>query len=166
MKAYYSNYTKQVNKGQESEDKFELLAKKEGFKVKKATKKENKILHIDFYISKVCHIYSVDVKTVGKYGYTSEIQTNWGGLGSLFGEADYMAYVDGKIIRLVNRVKLVELVKSKIVEPDNIHDSSEAEWIDNPYYKIFQRKSYGWSDEWIMIPSIDILDLVEYTWSL
>lgn len=163
---YYSAFKSQISIGEQSELKFKETALKQGFKVKKSTKTQNRCHHIDFFITKDGNTKSVDVKTIGKYGVTAEIQNNKGGLGSLLGQQDYLAYVDNKFIYIVDRKELLELVKEKIINKDDIHNSNEAAYISNPFYIIFQRKDFNWNDMWIMIDRLDLYKLVKMKWEI
>ena len=161
---YYSQFNKGINQGQVAEDKFVELAKKQGYKVKASTKKQNKQDHIDFFITKDDVTYAVDVKSKGKRGFSVEIQNNWSGDGSVFGKADFMCYVDGGVIYLIDRLELIEHVRANL-QDDTVHQSSVFEYIDNPYYRLYTRKkAYGWSDEWLICTSTNIYQLAKMIW--
>lgn len=161
---YYTQYKKQNKIGQESEDSFKEIAKKQGYKVKKATKKENKRLHIDFYITKDGCTSGVDVKTVGKNGFSVEISNNFGYAGSIFGEAKYMGYISRNTIYLVDREKLLEMVL-KNIKGEDVYQSDAFYTIEYPYYRLYTRnQKYGWNDEFIYVPSIDMIGLATEIW--
>lgn len=166
---YYNKYHNQINDGKEAEKLARKILRYNDFKVYNSTKEQNKLLHIDL----IClHIPSdtsctIDVKNVGKYGYTCELSNNLGYSGSLYGNADYIGYVNltEQTLELVNRKQLIELVDSKIPDKTNSLDSSFAQSIPGPYI-IYDRKRYGWNDKWVILDHKDLLPITRVTLTL
>lgn len=158
---YYNSYKRQISVGKQSENTFKETMKKNKIPVKKATRTENKNLHIDLYIDLSGCLDGVDVKSIGKFGYTVEISNNWGTEGSIFGKAKYMAYVGSNKIYLVLREKLLDFVRKELKD-DVVHQSDEFYYINDPYYRLYTRNTrYGWKDEWVVCKTVDIMNLIE-----
>jgi len=160
--SYYSNYSKQVDKGAKSEEIFRDIAIINGHKPFLSTDKQNKRAHIDMFLLKDDKIASFDVKSVGNWGYTSELLNNYGYEGSLYGSADMMAYVSDKNILIVNRYDLIKLVESKVNGAAPITLKGQPK----PYTPYTRKEKYGWKDSWIVIDVNDLLRLKHTLWNI
>ena len=163
---YYSQYKHQIMKGIESEQIFKDEATRRGYKPVPSPLTINKLAHIDYFItSPVDKItYSVDVKSVGKRGYTIEIQNNQGYPGSIFGEQDIVAYVSKTDILLVPRNSILTLLESKsLITYTNLgpQPSSIVEIITGPThwesYQLYSRPQ--WKDLWCIANRSDLKPL-------
>lgn len=158
---YYSKYGKQVSKGALAESTFKKTAISRGWYCHETKPTDNKYRHIDFviYNMKSKNYYTVDVKCVGKFGYTSELTNNFNKKGSLYGEADFIAYVSSNEILLVNRKELVKLVESKI----NTTKPIKRTGTPKKYVKYTRPQ---WDDVWTLLDKEDILNLNHKIWEI
>jgi hypothetical protein len=160
---YYGSFTNQVNKGKVSEDTFKKVAKKNGYIVKKTTDKQNRMNHIDFILTKNNDYLTVDVKTVGKYGFTGELQNNYGYPGSIYGDASQIAYVDiyKNIIYIYNRTDIVDLIEKKVdmtIPVENVDAHGPCK------YRRFNRTL--WKDVWVILDHNDLDKLPKIEWKI
>lgn len=165
--AYYSNYSDAVNKGKIAEQTLAKTAKKNGFKVAKSTTNQDKYRHIDFTLTRDT-VITVDVKNVGSIGFTSELVNNWGYPGSLFGDADYIAYVDlfNRKIYLVQRTAIIDLLVSKGVINANGEPLHPIYHPSNNKYEYVLYNRPEWKDLWIVLNNSDIVAIAGLTWEI
>lgn len=166
--AYYSSFKSQVKRGNLSEQTFTKVASSLGYSVSKATLQEDKYSHIDFFITYNDKTWSVDVKTVGKLGFTSELINNWGYPGSLHGKADFIAYIDRHCVYLLSRTRLITHIYNKlnITENQLKLTSKETSTYNTIYrhYKLYTRPQ--WKDCWLILDPEDIKGLASKTWNI
>lgn len=146
-------------KGKEVESRFANdLVSENGGEIVPATEYDDKQRHIDLFwkYSDDKRIVGFDVKGARKRSrYDSEVnydstwlelQTVTGKPGSLYGEADYLAF-EGKTDWMVtNRKQLLQKLLSKIVD--------NTVYTDNPkcYFKKYQRAKWGRNDIIVEVP--------------
>lgn len=110
--------------GHEAEDRFEDYASKKGYIVEKASTKQNKYDHIDFFLEGKTGKVSVDLKARKRVSRNDkkfnddwiwiEIKNVQGREGWLYGKADFIVFETQDSFILVPRKKLIELANEKV----------------------------------------------------
>lgn len=161
---YYRKYQEKINRGEEGEELFKKLARKMGFKCRKATERQNKREHIDFILTNEDgEKIKVDVKTRKRYGFIAEYKNNYGYEGWIYGSADYIAEVlDDDSVHFYNRQVLFDAIYQK-TKFGEVY-SSEQGLPHEPYVLYTRRENYGWKDLWIIVPDEDLKEVEASVW--
>ena len=152
--------------GFSSENEFEKVAKKRGWKVTPASKTDNIKNHIDYIIEKDSFKFFVDVKGLKRVSRgDSDVQdkTIWIELknvasnnGWLYGKANIIAFETFTSFLIVRRLDLVALI-DKIVDKTKRATSAK-----DALYKLYTR--YGRNDEITMIKTSDLEEITRAEW--
>ena len=135
-----------LERGDQSESLFKILAIRHNWNIIEATERENIDDHWDYRIIKGTERYRVEVKSMKKLSRSDNaVQDTWTWIelhgvrendgGWLFaGKSDIIAFEKNDSFILVKRVDLIRVISSIVDFGLSVHDSAEAQ------YKVYQRK--------------------------
>ena len=145
--------------GKSAEERFnELLEKHNYLDIRRSTNEEDRLLHIDYFATHpvLNKEISFDVKAHKKLNRHDkegtndfiwlELKNNYGYKGWLHGKANFIAFETGDSWLIVNRIKLINLVKLKCkdLKPQRTKE----------VYKVYRR--YGQKDAVVLALTEDI----------
>lgn len=156
---YYSSFTNQVNKGQQSENEFSACMISNNYKVIPATLNQNRYEHWDFMCINTEGVSATfDVKT-GRSDDTCiiEVQNNFGYKGwSLSETTNFIAFnhCSSSNFIIIPLKKLRNIISQKTI---NTHvRASKKPWF---HYQLYTRKySFGWNDQFFVMPMHDFIE--------
>ena len=124
-KLFYNMHQTASNQGDRAEDKFKLLFESKGYSVTPSNKYQNIYEHWDLLCSNPDRTFKVDVKAIKRrrrHDKSFQDEMTWielmggnkSGIGWLNGHADYIAFEQPNSFIIVDRIELIELVKSLV----------------------------------------------------
>jgi hypothetical protein len=160
-------YKKSHEQGAKAEDSFASIIESKGWEITEANFGEQVHKHIDFYIKPDDgREFSVDVKASKRVSRSdADPQDNFiwveflnvrGNKGWLYGEADYIAFENGRDFILVNRKELAELCEKLCDTDDRVSVAKGA------LYKGYSRK--GREDLISIIKASDLYSIASDIW--
>ena len=162
------NFKDSIKEGDTSEDLFKKISISRGFLHSPSTIKENKYKHIDCRIKKNNFIHTVDVKARKRLSREDknkkdeiiwiELRNIFGYNGWLYGEQDLIAFEQENSFIIVNRLSLVDIVKTKM---------KNSLIVNNPYNSLYNKYTRkGRNDLLTTIKRDDLLLANHRIWDL
>lgn len=157
-----------LERGENAENLFILLAVKSGWKISASSKDENINEHWDYLIEQGSLTFKVEVKSRKRVSRSDEnLQSDktWIELhgvrpndaGWLFGKADMIVFEKEKSFIFVKRLDLLALVNKKVNLVAKVRTAKEA------LYKIYSRP--GRNDKLTLLPTSDIEEIKFLEWN-